>query len=544
MGSSGGIANPSAFSIILDFKGRAELKAKAELGVSLITSLNDRTAALSGAIAEELRSQLRPQLPSAEVSVTLGFTDGPRWSGVLLISDPLTKVQESAGFSEYVRKVTQTVLDNAIRKQVEQLALEQNAAVQGVVTKASSGKQQIQSRARTNFLWWCAGVVPETLEMYPSERAKYEGIGGAVLTTGVLAFLSGSYAVYTTLASGPYALLTSAGFGILWAIAIFNLDRYIVASLRKPTEPGTRWRRRFTQTWLPAIPRLGLAALIGITLSRPIELRLFHNAIQSQAEINRDQAVAAKRASLTDSSRLNQVNAELSAISAQIANAENRTKTLEDDFRKEADGTGGSLRYGYSEVARVKEAAAQQSRRELADLRASVQGQVDRLQSEKNNTTAQINAEVDAFRAGLGSDFLTRMRALADLSANSPAVWWISTFVMLLIIAVEITPVLVKLLSPVGPYDVKLDAMNSTENHEAVLKRDTTMRVASHHYERTERAELQANDHLFDIQAALVPEALDSKAEQWKKARATGSALTMEQWLAQVRSDVLTQRGS
>ena len=52
--------------------------------------------------------------------------------------------------------------------------------------------------AARNFLWWCAGVVPEVLRMYPSEKAKYEGIGGAVLATGVLAFFSGFYAVYTT----------------------------------------------------------------------------------------------------------------------------------------------------------------------------------------------------------------------------------------------------------------------------------------------------------------------------------------------------------
>src|SRR5881396_37052 len=104
--------------------------------------------------------------------------------------------------------------------------------------------------SRFNFLWWCGGVVPEILRVYPSERAKYEGIGGAVLTTGVLAFFSGYYAIYTTLASGPYAIITSAAFGVLWALTIFNLDRYIVSSLRKPTDPEVRWRQRLRQAWL------------------------------------------------------------------------------------------------------------------------------------------------------------------------------------------------------------------------------------------------------------------------------------------------------
>src|SRR5215470_5060563 len=123
-------------------------------------------------------------------------------------------------------------------------------------------------KPRRNFLWWCAGVVPDTLRLYPSEKAKYEGIGGAVFTTGVLAFFSGFYAIYSTLAGGPYAVLVSALFAMVWAVAIFNLDRYIVSSLRKPTDPNVRWRRRLRETWLPALPRLGLAILIGITLSK------------------------------------------------------------------------------------------------------------------------------------------------------------------------------------------------------------------------------------------------------------------------------------
>src|SRR5436189_4973897 len=96
---------------------------------------------------------------------------------------------------------------------------------------------------RCNFLWWCAGAVPDTLRLYPTEKAKYEGIGGAVLTTGVLAFLSGFYAIYTTIATGPFSIPVAIGFGAIWGLAIFNLDRYIVSSLRKPTDTGVTWRQ-------------------------------------------------------------------------------------------------------------------------------------------------------------------------------------------------------------------------------------------------------------------------------------------------------------
>lgn len=386
--------------------------------------------------------------------------------------------------------------------------------------------------AKRNFLWWCAGVVPELLQLYPTEKAKYEGIGGAVLTTGVLAFFSGFYAIYTTLATGDYAILISVVFGVIWGLAIFNLDRYIVSSLRKA--------QRLRETWMPALPRIGLAILIGITLSKPLELRLFQNAIAGQAAINRDQAVTAKRASLVQSSRLGELDADLAAIDRETARAEARAQLLEDDFRHEADGTAGSRRYGYSEVARVKEAEAVQARRQVTDA----QQRLRQIQSDRDKAGAQINQELEVFRQNLGDDFLTKMKALSDLSAGSSAVWWISMFVAFLLVGLEITPVLVKILSPVGPYDVKLDAINDVETNEALLKRDTTNRIIAHHYAIIEKAELHADDTLMDIRTTLADEALHRKASQWQDAGKTGTNITVQQFMNDVRTQILTERNA
>jgi hypothetical protein len=389
-----------------------------------------------------------------------------------------------------------------------------------------------------NFLWWCAGAVPQVLRMYPSEKAKYEGIGGAVLTTGVLAFFSGFYAIYTTLASGSYAVLTSFAFGVLWALAIFNLDRYIVSSLRKPTDPNVPRRQRLRQIWVPAVPRVVLAALIGITISKPLELRLFQSTIAAQAAVNKDQSVTAKRASLTQSSALGELDAELKTAGDAVASSETRAQALEDDFHKEADGTGGSRRYGYSEVARVKEASAIEARQQVTALRERLR----QIQAQHDEAEAQINRNVNLFRSSLDDDFLTRMTALSDLAATSSAVWWISTFVVLLLIGIEITPVIVKLLSPIGPYDVKLDAMNNVETNHALLKRDTTNRILAHHYGNIETAEVQANDRLFDIHTAVSEDELRRKASQWKGAKAAGSPATVQQLINDVRTEILTER--
>ncbi len=404
-------------------------------------------------------------------------------------------------------------------------------------------KPQVSQKV-SNFLWWCAGTVPETLRQYPTEKAKYEGIGGAVLTTGILAFLSGFYAIYTTIATGYFSVLIAIGFGVIWGLAIFNLDRYIVSSLRKPSDAAIRWRQRLAATWLPVIPRLGLAIIIGITVSKPLELRLFHSAIEGQSEINRDRAVAAKRASLIESTRLNELRSEQTRLNDEVAAAESHARTVEADFRQEADGTGGSRRYGYSDVARIKEAAALQARLQATDLRAKLQPRQQQVQMEMDKLTDEIEAQMTAFRQSRTGDFLTKMTALSDLTSASSSVWWISLFVTFLIVGIEITPVLVKLLSPVGPYDVKLDAMNSVETTESILKRDTASRIAIHHYELVEKAELQADDQLFDIRTSLTSDELDRKTQQWKKARAEEKVVTMEQLVGEIRAEILTLRNS
>jgi hypothetical protein len=392
------------------------------------------------------------------------------------------------------------------------------------------------------FLWWCGGAVNGALRLYPTEWAKHEGIGGAVLTTGVFAFFSGFYAVYTTLANGPYGLATSIGVGVLWGLAIFNLDRYIVSSLRKPTGSELRWWPRLSRTWLPVLPRVGLAIVIGISLSKPLELRLFQSAIASQAELNRDKQIIEKKTNLVQGSRLSEIQAESNQLAADLTAAEDRARFLEDEFRKESDGTGGSLRYGYSEVARVKQAAAIQARQAATQLSADTAARAKLLQTEADDTASAIDRQLEDFRKSLTADFLTKMAALSDLSANSPSIWWISAFVTFLLIGIEITPVLVKVLSPIGPYDLKLDALNSVETHEMLLKRDTAIQIATHHYELVEKAERQADDQFFNIRTSIAEDGLHRKAGQWKTEREAGAALSMDQLVGEIRKEIFTLR--
>jgi len=120
------------------------------------------------------------------------------------------------------------------------------------------------------FFFACAGAYLRILEATPSEHAKYVGIGATIFLTGCMAVISGTFALYTLV---PNLLVAIPG-GLLWGALIFNLDRYIVSSIRK--------EGRFWYEFGLALPRLGLAVLISFVITKPIEVELFTNQIGSE----------------------------------------------------------------------------------------------------------------------------------------------------------------------------------------------------------------------------------------------------------------------
>src|SRR5690606_40462510 len=113
------------------------------------------------------------------------------------------------------------------------------------------------------FLWFCSCVFVPLIRRSPSETNKYIGIGGAVLFTGILAALSAGYALYTVFDTVWMAIF----FGLLWGLLIFNLDRFIVSSMRKKNSIWSEWKL--------AIPRLALAVILVLVISTPLELKIF-----------------------------------------------------------------------------------------------------------------------------------------------------------------------------------------------------------------------------------------------------------------------------
>lgn len=384
----------------------------------------------------------------------------------------------------------------------------------GLLTYASFEHSANKKAADRNFLWWCAGAHQDLLRQYPSEHSKYAGIGGVILATFVLAALAGGYAVYSVFGSW----LWTAVFAIIWGLIIFNFDRFLVSTMRKYGVTRAQQLRM-------AIPRLFLALLIGITIARPLELKIFEKEIDVKVLENRH-----KQMLLNDSLLNREMQASVQHAETERSRMVARKQSLEDTLHRlqqayvaEADGTGGSMRRGIESLTLLKQGAynnaLQQYTPELQELQSGIAYQDSILL----NARAANEVKRRQYEAGLADKvgFLERNKALSDLSNEESSVWWSNFMLSLLIILIEIGPVLSKLILNVGPYDVAL----AREELLAMADSEEEMRRA--------QKRRQVSQGLVEKVTELQQQQLDKDLQQWEKGE---SATTKKESLDELLS--------
>ncbi len=298
----------------------------------------------------------------------------------------------------------------------------------------------------------CSGSNIKLLEKSPTEINKHTGIGGVILFTAILAALSSGYALYSVFDN----IWAAIGFGILWGLMIFNLDRFIVASMRKS---GNFFRQFFAAT-----PRIILAALLGVVIAKPLELRIFQKEIDKQLNV----IINRNKTELQDS-----VNTRYAQLAGSFTNERNdiykRINSLREEYNsasteleKEVVGTATETttgKVGYGPNAKRKEELKKSKKEELDAYMAQMQPRLSELDNEIDALSENKQKELDAAKPteeGF-TGFAARMQALSELTHNNKILGIASLFIMGVFISLEMAPVLVKLISPKGPYDYLLD---------------------------------------------------------------------------------------
>jgi hypothetical protein len=336
------------------------------------------------------------------------------------------------------------------------------------------------------LFWRAAGGDRFILERSTySDQVKYMCLGGIIVATGVMAGIAGGYAFYTIFEprgsaieqtySFPVSML-SVVFGLIWGLMIFNIDRFIVTSTGKGdgTEAIT-W-----EEFKGAIPRIIMGAIIAITISKPVEIRMFKTEIDTQLHTEQ---MKVKQAYLKeiDSIFYDRIESEKRKITKwenEIKEKEARYVELENIFMRETTGDLGARGYG----AEAKQIEEQMKRLEgeIVEIKTKNTGFIKTAWDNISNFEKEKLYEVQ--NAGKKADNLDGLLERIKI-AHDVAGFWITLFITLLFMAIELTPIFFKLMLVRTPYDFL------EENIKELIKAEEGISVVYNYYKDKEGQE-------------------------------------------------------
>jgi hypothetical protein len=338
----------------------------------------------------------------------------------------------------------------------------------------------------TRFLLWLGGADHASLEHCPSDRTRIAALGGSVLSTALLAAAAGTVATRTWL---HVPLVLALVGGLFWGLSIMNLDRWLLLTIRRQSTPP--------RTIALALPRLLLALVVGLVISQPLLLGIFHDEVSARALQDRQAALAQARQKLSgqyaqmqalsrEQSQL-QANASASPISdalaassdykllhAQLASEQGHLQSAQHNAICELDGTCGTDHSGagpsyHAKAQLVSSLAAQvaATRQRLHDLEATLLTEAHahgkETQSFARSRLSVVDEELATLRKqyqasnaqlvqryGAPVGLLDRVQALGELTSEHSDMRNIELLLTLFVLLVDGVPVLFKTLTLLG----------------------------------------------------------------------------------------------
>lgn len=312
-----------------------------------------------------------------------------------------------------------------------------------------------------SFFILCSGADKNLLEgCSEGEQTKYVGIGATVFFTAVMAFIASAYALFTVFDN----IYPAIAFGVIWSLLIFNLDRFIVSTIRK--------RERFGSEFLQATPRIVLAIIIAIVISKPLEIKIFEKEINTVLLKEKNAMALNNKKEVANyfKSDLDKNKAEIATLKTEIIQKEKEVNTLYETYITEAEGTKGTMKLGKGPVFKEKIAKHNLASAELDTIRKNNLAKIAEKENLNKTLQADLDKKVIATQPIIdGFDgLMARINALGKLPSLP------SYFIMLLFLAIETSPIIAKLLSPKGEYDYKLEDLETALK--ATLEQDKYQR--------------------------------------------------------------------
>lgn len=353
----------------------------------------------------------------------------------------------------------------------------------------------ICSGADKNLIYSCSN----------GEQNKYAGIGATVFFTAVMAFIAASYALYTVFDN----IYTSIFFGLIWGLLIFNLDRFIVSTIRK--------RDKFGQELLQATPRIILALIIAVVISKPLEIKIFQKEIDTVLLKEKNELAMANKKQVANyyQSDLEKNKAAIDSLKSEITKKEKEVNDLYSTYITEAEGTSGTMKLGKGPVYKEKREKHDAALSQLDTLRKTNQEKITAKEKEAATLLASQDKKITESQPIIDNfdGLMARINALNKLPLLP------SLFIMLLFLAIETAPIIAKLLSPKGEYDFKL------EDSETALKTNLAQNIYQRELMRTTDAgiyddvyaEIRQDRELYNYKKKKAIELLEMQADSFSE---------------------------
>jgi hypothetical protein len=322
-----------------------------------------------------------------------------------------------------------------------------------------------------------------------------------------MAFIAASYALFTVFNN----YYTAVFFGLIWGLLIFNLDRFIVSTIKKSDH---KWKEI-----LQATPRILLAIIIAVVISKPLELKIFEKEINQVLLTQKNEMTLANKSQIANqfTPEITKLQQEISNLKTEIELKETETNALYNTYISEAEGTAGTKLLGKGPVYKEKREKHDAALAELQQLKtdhklkiSNKESQIETLITLQKEQESASQPIIDGF-----DGLMARINALQELP------WLPSFFIFLLFLAIETSPIFAKLISPKGEYDIKLQDLenalktwvNQKENQrEAILKTDQQLN-------KTIYNELATEEELYNYKKQKAREILQFQADAFHKSQ-------------------------
>jgi hypothetical protein len=355
-----------------------------------------------------------------------------------------------------------------------------------------------------SFFILCSGADKDIVTSCSNgEQNKYAGIGATVFFTAIMAFVACSYALYTVFDNVYMATF----FGLIWGLLIFNLDRFIVSTIKK--------RDSFMDEFIQASPRIVLAMIIAIVISKPLEIKIFKKEIDTVLLKEKNEMAIANKKQVANffKTDVDKNQASIDSLKSQLKTKEKEVAALYQSYITEAEGTAGTKKMGKGPIYKEKRDAFDLVSKQLDSLKVSN----GKLIAEKETKGKSLQADLDKKVTDSQPVIDSFDGLMARINALNKLPFLPSLFIMLLFLAIETSPIIAKLLSSKSEYDFKLE--DSEISYKTLIEqnsyqRDLQKKTDASIYDEV-YAEIKTDKELYNLKKKNATEIMKIQSENY-----------------------------